>query len=116
MDKMKQPNKNKENSNTDSTSPDRKKDKQITQEEKLSKIQIKSIERDCLIRVFNLLADLQKEDSSDEESKKKKYLKEIEVRANEKKMKSPVNNFISKTSKISSKNTTTNKVYKEDEN
>ena len=57
------------------------------QEQILSKIQLKSIEKECLDRVFNRLCDLEEEPSSDEDSKRKCYLNEIEKKANLKKMK-----------------------------
>lgn len=57
------------------------------QEEILSKVQLKSIEKECLDRVFNRLCSLQEEPSSDEDSKQKKYLTEIQKKASLKKMK-----------------------------
>jgi len=57
------------------------------QEEILSNVQLKSIEKECLDRVFNRLCFLQEEESSDDESKEKKYLTEIEKKASLKKMK-----------------------------
>jgi len=69
----------------------------VTQEEYLNSIQIKSIEKDCLDRVFQKLSDLQEMPSSDEDSKQKKYKKEIEAKAAEKKMKISASNYVSKT-------------------
>jgi Ca2+-binding EF-hand superfamily protein len=84
----------------------------VTQDEYLSTIEIKSIERDCLERVFKLLSELQEQPSSDEESVQKKYKRDIECKANEKKMKLNISNkFVSKTSQT----TTKNKNFLEDE-
>jgi hypothetical protein len=58
-----------------------------THEEKLNSIQLKSIEKDCLDRVFKLLCELQDQPSSDDDNVQKKYLMEIEKKANQKKMK-----------------------------
>jgi len=57
------------------------------QEEILSKVQLKSIEKVSLDRVFDRLCSLQEEPSSDEDSKQKKYLTEIHKKASMKKMK-----------------------------
>ena len=47
----------------------------MTEQEKiLSNIQLKSIEKECLDRVFNKLCKLQDEFSSDQDSIKKTYL------------------------------------------
>lgn len=64
-----------------------KKKLKMTQEEILQSIQLKSIEKDCLDRVFKLLCELQEQPSSDDDNKQKRYLMEIEKRANQKKMK-----------------------------
>lgn len=55
-------------------------------DQEIKKIELKHIEKLCLKKVFDQLAELEKENSSDEDSVKKKYLKMIEERANEKKM------------------------------
>lgn len=62
------------------------------QEEILSNVQLKSIEKVCLERVFDRLCKLQEEVSSDDNSKEKKYLSEISKKANAKKMKKDVFN------------------------
>jgi hypothetical protein len=85
----------------------------ITEDEELSKINIKSIEKECLDRVYNFLCSMQNELSSDEDSKQKKYKKEIEQKANEKKMKIETSNYLSKISQTTGKKTKKN--YKEDE-
>lgn len=92
----------------------KKKPKQ-TQEEILNAIQLKSIEKDCLDRVFKLLCELQDQPSSDDDNKQKKYLMEIEKRANQKKMKLQIKDKPSGGSNASSP-IKTEKRYKEDEN
>lgn len=84
----------------------------LTQEEYLNSIQLKSIEKDCLDRVFKLLCELQEEPSSDDDNKQKKYLLEIEKRANQKKMKIIKDKDKTKNSKGPNKK---EKNYKEDE-
>ena len=64
-----------------------KKKLKMSQEDILNSIQLKSIEKDCLVRVFELLCELQEQPSSDDDNKQKRYLMEIEKRANQKKMK-----------------------------
>lgn len=86
-----------------------------TQEEILNSIQLKSIEKDCLDRVFKLLCELEDQPSSDDDNKQKKYLMEIEKRANQKKMKLVIKDKAS----AGSPNTSPlkkEKRYKEDEN
>jgi hypothetical protein len=104
MEKMKQ---NKSNEETHS-----KKKPKMTQDEELAQIQIKSIEKDCLDRVFVMLSEMQNLPSSDEETTQKKYKKEIEAKANEKKMKVSTSNFVPKMSLSTKK---TKKTFKEDE-
>jgi hypothetical protein len=58
-----------------------------TNDEYLSEIKIKSIEKDCLDKVFEQLCILEQEASSDDDSIEKKYLKLINEKANNKKMK-----------------------------
>jgi len=102
---------NKENSTKEETQFKRK--LKLTEDEELTKIQIRSIEKECLERVFNYLCSMQKELSSDEDSKQKKYKREIEQKANEKKMKLETSNYVSKISHTQGK--MTKKVFKEDE-
>lgn len=66
-----------------------------TNDELLSNIQIKSIEKECLDRVFEQLTILEQEESSDDESTEKQYLKNIQEKANQKKMKLKLNTSIS---------------------
>ena len=90
-----------------------KKKLKMSQEDILQSIQLKSIEKDCLDRVFTLLCELQEQPSSDDDNKQKRYLMEIEKRANQKKMK------IIKDKNKSQKNNSPVKVekrYKEDDN
>ena len=49
-------------------------------------IKIKHIEKVCLKRVFEKLCELENEASSDEDTQYKKYIKEIDLKANMKKM------------------------------
>ncbi len=86
----------KSNDNKSDMNPVRNKKLKMTQEEYLSTIELKSIERDCLDRVFKLLADLQEQPSSDDDSTQKKYQREIETKANEKKMKLNVSKYMAK--------------------
>jgi hypothetical protein len=102
---------NKENSIKEETQFKRK--VKLTEDEELLKIQIKSIEKECLERVFNFLCLMQKELSSDEDSIQKKYKKEIELKANEKKMKLETSNYVSKISQTQGKKM--KKTFKEDE-
>lgn len=95
------------------TNEQKKKAKQ-TQEDILSAIQLKSIEKDCLDRVFKLLCELQEQPSSDDDNKQKKYLMEIEKRANQKKMKLVIKD--KPTVANHSNSPKKEKRYKEDEN
>ena len=97
----------------DESTENKKKPKQ-TQEEILNSIQLKSIEKDCLDRVFKLLAELEDQPSSDDDNKQKKYLMEIEKRANQKKMKLVIRDKASSGNPNSSP--LKEKRYKEDEN
>lgn len=84
----------------------------MTQEDYLNSIPLKSIEKDCLDRVFKLLCELQEQPSSDDDNMQKRYLMEIEKKANQKKMKI-VKDKETKNSKNSPKKN--EKRYKEDE-
>jgi hypothetical protein len=91
----------------------------MTQEDYLNSIQLKSIEKDCLDRVFKLLCELQEQPSSDDDNKQKKYLMEIEKKANQKKMKIIKDKDKDKENTKNSKNSpikNEKKRYKEDEN
>ncbi len=84
----------------------------LTQEEQLSLVEIKSIEKESLGRVFNILSKLQEEDSSDDDSKQKIYKKQIEAKANQKKMKIAYSSSPLKSTLFKEK---TPKVYNEDD-
>lgn len=62
-----------------------------TNDELLQTIQIKSIEKESLDRVFDQLTILEQEESSDDDSLEKQYLKNISEKANQKKMKLKLN-------------------------
>ena len=61
--------------------------KKLTFEEELNKVEIKNREKFYLENVFKELCALEKEPSSDENSKEKKYLREIEEKVKQKQMK-----------------------------
>ena len=96
-----------------SDNTDQKRNGKQTQEDVLNAIQLKSIEKDCLDRVFKLLCELQDQPSSDDDNKQKKYLMEIEKRANQKKMKLVIRD---KSAGFSNSPVKKEKRYKEDEN
>ena len=81
----------------------------------MNAIQLKSIEKGCLDRVFKLLCELQDQPSSDDDNKQKKYLMEIEKKANQKKMKLAIKDKDSRGSPSNSP-IKKEKRYKEDEN
>jgi Ca2+-binding EF-hand superfamily protein len=88
-----------------------KKEKQ-TQEERMNELEIKNKEKAYLEEVFAYLCDLEKEASSDDGTKLKKYHKGIEENANKKKMRKQYINFKSKTAQIGKKQQ--QKKYEED--
>ena len=97
-------------------SEEKKKNK--TQQEKMDEIEIKNKEKQYFEGVFQYLCELEKEPSSDENSKQKKYYREINEKAKSKQMKSTFTNFKSKTLKEKTKkkhNIENNKKFKEDE-
>lgn len=65
-----------------------------TNDELLQSIQIKSIEKESLDRVFDQLTILEQEESSDDDSVEKQYLKHINEKANQKKMKLKLNDSL----------------------
>jgi hypothetical protein len=77
-----------------------------TNDEQLEEITVKSIEKESLDRVFDRLTILEEEESSDDDSKEKQYLKNIQDKANMKKMKLKINESFnnSKNRKKESKN------------
>lgn len=88
--------------------------KKLSPDERLQRETINPIEQESLRRVFERLSVLEKEASSDEDSKSKKYKKLIEQKANEKKMKLE---FKPTTSKLATetKKKASPKKYKEDD-
>ena len=102
----------------DNTMNSEEKKKNKTQQEKMDEIEIKNKEKQYFEGVFQYLCELEKEPSSDENSKQKKYYREISEKAKSKQMKSTFTNFKSKTLKEKTKkkhNIENNKKFKEDE-
>ena len=64
-----------------------------TEEENLKKIELQQSEKIRLNYVFNQLCELENEKSSDDDSKSKKYLREINEKAKKKQMKLPKSKF-----------------------
>ena len=77
--------------------------KKLSFEEEVSKVEIKNREKFYFENVFKDLCALEKEPSSDENSKEKKYLREIEEKVKLKQMKIQNNGFKSKTMSLSKK-------------
>ena len=77
--------------------------KKISFEEEVGKVEIKNREKFYFENVFKDLCALEKEPSSDENSKEKKYLREIEEKVKLKQMKIQNNGFKSKTMSLSKK-------------
>jgi len=78
--------------------------KKISFEEQINEVEIKNREKLYFENVFKDLCALEKEPSSDENSKEKKYLREIEEKVKVKKMKIQNNGFKSKTMSIAQRN------------
>jgi Ca2+-binding EF-hand superfamily protein len=78
--------------------------KKISFEEEVGKVEIKNREKFYFENVFKDLCALEKEPSSDENSKEKRYLREIEEKVKLKQMKIQNNGFKSKTMSLSKKN------------
>ena len=90
--------------------------KKISFEEQINKVEIKTREKVYFENVFKDLCALEKEPSSDENSKEKKYLREIEEKVKVKKMKIQNNGFKSKTMIVAQKNLAKkNKKLKDDD-
>ena len=82
-----------------------KKDRQKhTEEENLKKIELQQSEKIRLNFVFNQLCELENEKSSDDDSKSKKYLREINEKAKKKQMPKTKGKFKSKLEKLDKKN------------
>ena len=71
--------------------------KKLTFEEEVNQVEIKNREKFYFENVFKDLCALEKEPSSDENSKEKRYLREIEEKVKQKQMKIQNNGFKSKT-------------------
>ena len=78
--------------------------KKLSFEEQINEVQIKNREKLYFENVFKDLCALEKEPSSDENSKEKKYLREIEEKVKIKKMKIQNNGFKSKTISVAQRN------------
>ena len=91
--------------------------KKISFEEQINEVEIKNREKLYFENVFKDLCALEKEPSSDENSKEKKYLREIEEKVKIKKMKIQNNGFKSKTMSIAQRNQNKkkNKLKEDDE-
>ena len=89
--------------------------KKLTFEEEVNQVEIKNREKFYFENVFKDLCALEKEPSSDENSKEKRYLREIEEKVKLKQMKIQNNGFKSKTMSKKKKTGKKNK-FKEDEN
>ena len=71
--------------------------KKLSFEDEVNQVEIKNREKFYFENVFKDLCALEKEPSSDENSKEKKYLREIEEKVKLKQMKNQNNGFKSKT-------------------
>ena len=84
--------------------------KKISFEEQVGSVEIKNREKFYFENVFKDLCALEKEPSSDENSKEKKYLREIEEKVKLKQMKIQNNGFKSKTMSLAKKNKSKKKI------
>ena len=75
-----------------------------TEEENLQKVQLQQSEKIRLNYVFNQLCELEQEKSSDDDSKSKKYLREINEKAEKKRMKFEKSKFRGKLEAKNKKN------------
>ena len=75
-----------------------------TEEENLQKVQLQQSEKIRLNYVFNQLCELEQEKSSDDDSKSKKYLREINEKAKKKQMKFEKSKFRGKLEAKNKKN------------
>ena len=83
---------------------ERKEKQKHTEEENLKKIELQKSEKIRLDFVFNQLCELENEKSSDDDSKSKKYLREINEKAKKKQMKIPKTKYKSKIEQLNKKN------------
>ena len=84
--------------------------KKISFEEQVGNVEIKNREKFYFENVFKDLCALEKEPSSDENSKEKKYLREIEEKVKLKQIKIQNNGFKSKTMSLAKKNKSKKKI------
>ena len=90
--------------------------KKISFEEQVGGVEIKNREKFYFENVFKDLCALEKEPSSDENSKEKKYLREIEEKVKLKQMKIQNNGFKSKTMSLTKKNKSKKKIKSKENN
>ena len=90
--------------------------KKISFEEQVGGVEIKNREKFYFENVFKDLCALEKEPSSDENSKEKKYLREIEEKVKLKQMKIQNNGFKSKTMSLAKKNKSKKKIKSKENN
>ena len=90
--------------------------KRISFEEQVGGVEIKNREKFYFENVFKDLCALEKEPSSDENSKEKKYLREIEEKVKLKQMKIQNNGFKSKTMSLTKKNKSKKKIKSKENN
>ena len=83
---------------------EKKESQKRTEEENLKKINLQQSEKIRLNYVFNQLCELENEKSSDDDSKSKKYLQNINKKAKEKQMKFTKGVIKSKLGKMNKKN------------
>ena len=104
-------------SKIESTKNSKSLSKKMPFEEQIDKVEIKNREKLYFENVFKDLCALEKEPSSDENSKEKKYLREIEEKVKVKKMKIQNNGFKSKTMSVAQRNQNKlkNKLKEEDD-
>ena len=100
--------KDKEKDKKDKKKPEQKNEKKLrqkeTEEERLKKIELQQSEKLRLNYVFSKLCSLEEEKSSDDDSKIKKYHRDINEKADKKRMKFPKVKYESKHEKLNKKN------------
>ena len=92
----------------DKKKPEQKNEKKLrqkeTEEERLKKIELQQSEKIRLNYVFNKLCSLEEEKSSDDDSSNKKYHRNINEKAEQKRMKMTKAKYLSKHEKLNKKN------------
>ena len=79
---------------------EKKESQKHTQEENLKKVKLHPSEKTRLDYVFNQLCELEQEKSSDDDSKSKKYIRQITENAKKKQTKFPRSKYVSKLEKM----------------